>query len=167
MKILSSVVVLSLLAACAVQEGQAVIDNPFAGPGWDDQAKEPLNRDRPTYIVAATHLTVKNVPAAHAKFVDVFAPIRELFESGKLQGFVGYGTRTHWTFQEDWTISVWETEEDMVAFVLSEEHQRAIREMREHSEEAVVTHWEVPREALPVAWETVLEKIQQQGRQGY
>lgn len=152
------VLVLACLSACTPEPEILAMD----GPGFQGGPDLIAPRDG-TYVVALTHLQVKNAPGPGKRFGELVGGITDVLYPeqgpyGDVPGWVGASFRNVGKLQW-WTMSVWEDEASMMEFVASGPHLLAMTEISDVSAAAEATRLEVTADELPLDWDDALDRL--------
>lgn len=145
--------VLVVVGGCAPE----VVEGPLEGPGFDAETGA-LALEGESFLVALTHLQVKNAPKPGKTFGDHANAVGEHLFTTEPEGWVGAAFRNvgrlNW-----WTMTVWTTEEAELAFVVSEPHASAMLDFPQIVVGGESVSLWVPADELPMAWDTALDTL--------
>lgn len=150
----------AVLAVTLVGCTPEVVEGPLEGPGLEEETGE-LIVEGEQFLVALTHLQVKNAPGPGGRFGDHANAIGTWLFENEPEGWVGAAFRNRGQLNW-WTMTVWESEEAMHEFVLSDLHAAAMADLSSVSVGAESMHKWMDREELPLAWSTALEILREE-----
>lgn len=144
---------LVVVAGCSPE----VVEGALEGPGFDAETGG-ITADGDSFLVALTHLQVRNWPKPGKIFGDHASAVGEYLFTEEPEGWLGAAFRNvgllNW-----WTMTVWTSEEAELAFVVSEPHASA---MLDFGDIVVggesVSQWMTVDE-LPLDWDAALDML--------
>ena len=132
-------------------------EGPLEGPGFDEKSGAFLGQNE-EYLVAITHLQVKNAPGPGGRFGDHADAVgSHLFET-EPAGWMGGAFRNVGRLQW-WTLTVWESEEAMNEWVLSKPHVEAMVAIDDVSSGSSLRSLWLPAEQMPLPWDQALDLL--------
>lgn len=142
------------LLACTTPEPE---ETPLEGPGFDEATGEFIGEGE-TFVVALSHLQVKNRPSPGGRFGDhAEACGNDLFDS-EPPGWLGAAFRNVGRL-DWWTMTVWADERSMLEWVVSEPHSAAMRDFSQVAAGGEFKNFEVTAEELPMSWDRAMWEL--------
>lgn len=149
-----SALLLPLLLACTLPEPE---ETPLEGPGFDETTGA-LIAEGDTFVVALSHLQVRNLPGPGGRFGDHAETIGNGLFEDEPAGWLGAAFRNvgklNW-----WTMTVWTDEAAMLEWVVSEPHSAAMRDFSEITVGGEFKRLDATPEELPLAWPDALQLL--------
>lgn len=147
-------VVVSSLVACATPEPE---ESALEGPGFDEETGA-LVAEGESFVVAVTHLQVRNLPGPGRRFGDHADAVGNYLFEEEPEGWLGAAFRNvgrlNW-----WTITVWESEHDMLRFVISSPHAEAMSDFGDITVGGESRSFEALPNELPITWDDALDRL--------
>ncbi|MEO0606307.1 MAG: hypothetical protein AAF211_33065 [Myxococcota bacterium] len=142
------------LFACTTPDPE---ETPLEGPGFDERSGAFVGEGQ-TFVVALSHLQVKNRPAPGGRFGDHAEAIGNGLFEDEPEGWLGAAFRNvgqlNW-----WTMSVWTDEAAMLQWVVDEPHSTAMRDFSEITVGGEFKRLEVTADELPMTWERAMWEL--------
>ncbi|MEM6928428.1 MAG: hypothetical protein AAF602_15950 [Myxococcota bacterium] len=132
-------------------------ESPLEGPGFDP-VTGALTAEGESFVVALTHLQVRNLPGPGRRFGDHAQTIGNYLFEEEPAGWLGAAFRNVGRL-DWWTITVWDSEQAMLEFVVSPPHAYAMAEFSDITVGGESRSIEIGPEALPIPWSDALGQL--------